>query len=430
MSESLFSFIARSPTPFHAVQNMLRMLQESDFSILDEKKRWDLSGGGRFAVIRNGSLIAFTLDDPAATENGFRIIGAHTDSPSLQLKPRPKLSSSTYLQFGIEKYGGALLSTWFDRELSLAGRVTVATEDKEPYSCLIDFEEPILYIPSLAIHLDREANQGRAINAQHELSPILAQNVNAESQWPSLLLAKINSSYPELSARSILGSDLFCYDCSAPQFIGLDKEFICGPRLDNLVSCFIGLQAMLQRSGSANCMLLFTNHEEVGSTTSSGAQSNFAASLLSRICGDPQTLYVCARNSFLLSLDNAHANHPNFADKSDPDHQVVLNGGPVLKSNSSQRYCSNSRSGALFRLLCAEVGVEVQDFVMRSDMACGSTIGPLTTAELGIEGVDVGVPTWAMHSIREVTGSRDPDLLQRAACHFFNRTVFINISES
>ena len=177
-------------------------------------------------------------------------------------------------------------------------------------------------------------------------------------------------------------------------------------------------------------MLLLTNHEEVGSTSSSGALSDFASSVFNRLCVDAQTTSICARNSFLLSIDNAHAVHPNFTDKTDPDHKVLLNTGPVLKINSSQRYCYNALSGAVFRLLCAEVGVQVQDFVMRSDMACGSTIGPLTSAELGIEGVDVGIPTWAMHSVREVTGTHDPGLLERVACHFFNRDTFPYITDT
>lgn len=427
MHDALFSFIAQSPTPFHAVRVMCEILEKEGFSYLAENQQWDVEPNGRYVVVRNGSLIAFCLDETAAVEHGFRIIGAHTDSPSLQLKPHPK-SSTQYLQFGVEKYGGALLSTWFDRELSLAGRITVLTEQNEPHSCLIDFKDPVLYIPSLAIHLNREANAGFEINAQQDISPVLAQNISGTMQWESLLLEKANLQNPALAARSILGSDLFCYDPSPPGYFGLDNNFISGPRLDNLLSCYVGLQALLQRRSKAGCMLLFTNHEEVGSTTSSGALSNFAASVLTRLCGDAQTLSVCAKNSFLLSLDNAHAGHPNFADKTDPDHNVLLNTGPVLKINSSQRYCSNAVSGAVFRLLCAEVGVEVQDFVMRSDMACGSTIGPLTTAELGIEGVDVGMPTWAMHSIREVTGALDPEFLDRAAHHFFNRDTIPVIS--
>ncbi len=428
MSDELFSFIAESPTPFHAVRTMGRILKKEGFTLLSEKQKWDIEPDGRYLVIRNGSLIAFCIDDPATVDRGFRIIGAHTDSPSLQLKPQPKSSSSRYLQFGVEKYGGALLSTWFDHELSLAGRITVLSEANKPQSCLIDFKNPVLSIPSLAIHLNREANAGFEINAQQDISPVFAQNISGTLQWEALLLEKANEQNPALDARSLLGSDLFCYDPAPPKYFGLDNDFIIGPRLDNLLSCYIGLQALLQRRSTANSMLLFTNHEEIGSTTSSGALSNFASSVLARLCGDVQTLSVCTKNSFLMSLDNAHADHPNFTDKTDPDHNVLLNTGPVLKINSSQRYCSTGVSGAVFRLLCAEAGVEVQNFVMRSDMACGSTIGPLTTAELGIDGVDVGIPTWAMHSIREVTGSLDPQLLERAACHFFNRDVFPCIS--
>lgn len=430
MNDELFSFIAQSPTPFHAVRTMCRILEEEGFSILAENQQWNLEPDGRYAVVRNGSLIAFCLDDPAAADRGFRIVGAHTDSPSLQLKPQPKSSSSQYLQFGVEKYGGALLSTWFDRELSLAGRITVLSEENEPHSCLIDFKDPVLAIPSLAIHLNREANAGFEINAQQDISPVFAQNISGTAQWESLLLEITNLQNPALSARSILGSDLFCYDPSPPRYFGLDNDFISGPRLDNLLSCHVGLQALLQRRSKANCMLLFTNHEEIGSTTRSGAQSNFGASVLNRLCGDVQKASICANNSFLLSLDNAHADHPNFVDKTDPDHNVLLNTGPVLKINSSQRYCSSAISGAMFRLLCAETGVEVQNFVMRSDMACGSTIGPLTTAELGVEGVDVGVPTWAMHSIREVTGAMDPDFLYQAVLHFFNRDTLPFISST
>ena len=421
LADTLFKFIADSPTPFHAVANILRILKKSGYTILDEGQRWQIEEGGRYAVVRNGSLIAFTADNLDFSQEGFRILGAHTDSPSLQLKPHPRSPSSPYLQFGVEKYGGALLNTWFDRELSLAGRVTVNTKSGSPCSLLIDFQDPVLYIPSLAIHLDRKANEGREINAQTDICPIFSQSISSEEQWQSLLAKRLSTCHPDLSWTSILGYDLFCYDCSPPQYFGLDKDFICGPRLDNLLSCFVGLQALLQQQNSANCMLIFTNHEEIGSTSNSGALSNFSSSVLSRICASPEDQAICMSHSFFISLDNAHASHPNFVDKGDTDHQVILNQGPVIKINSSQRYCSNSSSVAIFKLLCSEIGIQTQDFVMRSDMLCGSTIGPLTSAELGVTGVDVGVPTWAMHSIREVTGAMDPDLLHLTTLHFFNR---------
>ena len=430
LNDTLFNFIAESPTPFHAVAKLQGILQKTGFTILDERQKWHIEQGGRYVVIRNGSLIAFTCGDLDFSRQGFRIVGAHTDSPSLQLKPHPRSPATPYFQFGVEKYGGALLSTWFDRELSLAGRVSLKTESDSLCSYLIDFKDPILYIPSLAIHLDRKANEGREINAQNDICPVFAQSVGSEEQWHSILLERLRTLYGDLRVNSLLGYDLFCYDCSPPQFFGLDKKFICGPRLDNLLSCFIGLQALLQQQNSANCMLVFANHEETGSTSSSGALSNFAGTVLSRICGSLENQAICMSRSFFISLDNAHASHPNFSDKSDSDHQVILNHGPVIKINSSQRYCSNSRSSALFRLLCSEIGVDTQDFVMRSDMPCGSTIGPLTSANLGIEGIDVGVPTWAMHSIREVTGAMDPELLYLAVHHFFQRDTLPLITET
>ncbi|MBT8346333.1 MAG: M18 family aminopeptidase [Desulfofustis sp.] len=428
LPDSLFTFIGSTPTPFHAAANIVRILKIAGFNILNENEKWAIDQEGKYAITRNGSVVAFTTGKGNFTQQGFRIAGAHTDSPSLQLKPHPRSPLSPYFQFSVEKYGGVLLNTWFDRELSLAGRVTVLTEDGSACSCLIDFQKPVLYIPSLAIHLDRKVNEGKEINAQNDICPIFAQNVSSEDQWHCLLLERLNAANSDLAARSVLGYDLFCYDCAPPRYFGLDHEFICGPRLDNLLSCFIALQALLDKEGPSNCMLIFTNHEEIGSTSSSGALSNFSSSVLARICGSVEDQAMAMNRSFFISFDNAHASHPNFSDKGDTDHQVVLNKGPVIKINSSQRYCSNSRSGAMFKLLCAEIGVQTQDFIMRSDMACGSTIGPLTSAVLGVEGVDVGVPTWAMHSIREVTGAMDPELIYLAAHHFFNRDTLPVIS--
>lgn len=429
LADALFGFIGSTPTPFHAAANIVRILKKAGFTVLNENEKWHIGQGGKYAVLRNGSVIAFTTGEDKFSQQGFRIAGAHTDSPSLQLKPHPRSPLSPYFQFSVEKYGGVLLNTWFDRELSLAGRVTVTTDSGSACSCLIDFQEPVLYIPSLAIHLDRKVNEGKEINAQTDICPIFAQSITTEEQWYSLLLERINADYNDLAARSVLGYDLFCYDCSPPRYFGLDHKFICGPRIDNLLSCFIALQALMDKESSSNCMLIFTNHEEIGSTSSSGALSNFADSVLSRICGNMENKAIALNRSFFISFDNAHASHPNFSDKSDTDHQVVLNQGPVIKLNSSQRYCSNSRSGAIFKLLCSEIGVQTQDFIMRSDMPCGSTIGPLTSAELGVEGVDVGVPTWAMHSIREVTGAMDPEFLYLAAHHFFNRDTLPVISD-
>lgn len=424
-NDSLFSFIRQSPTPFHAVGVVHECLRKHGFSLLDEGAPWQLAHPGSYLVIRNGSLIAFRLGEGSALSDGFRIIGAHTDSPSLQLKPRVRATGKHYFQIGVEKYGGALLHTWFDRELSVAGRVAAYDTQGELHTRLLDFKKPLVYIPSLAIHLNREANEELKINVQNEMVPVLAQHhLKSEEQWHELLIQTLNERYPGTDFKSILASDLFCYDPTGPSNFGVADEFISAPRLDNLLSCFIGLRAMLEAAAGScqpNTMLIFTNHEEIGSTSSSGALGNFADMVLSRICDGLETAGRCRHHSFLLSLDNAHAHHPNFSEKSDPDHLVELNRGPVIKINSSQRYCTNAQSAALFRIICSEAGVEPQDFVMRSDMACGSTIGPLATAGLGLTGVDVGAPTWAMHAIRDVTGTLDPELLFRSASHFFKR---------
>lgn len=430
LNNSLFSFIKQSPTPFHAAAVIRDTLVQEGFILLDEGHTWNLENGEKYVVVRHGALIAFTVSDFSQLTKGFRIIGAHTDSPSLQLKPQSSSASTSYFKIGVEKYGGALLHTWFDRELSLAGNVTAQCADGSYDNYLLDFESPILYIPSLAIHLERKANEGREINVQNDLSPIFAQNAIADAKsWNKFLVERINSQYPDAGAQSVEGHDLFCYDCAAPGYFGVESEFISAPRLDNLLSCYVGLQAILSMEKNNNCMLIFSNHEEIGSTSYSGALGNFGNLVLARICTNFDTYGVCLHNSFLLSLDNAHATHPNFLDKNDPDHEILLNHGPVIKLNSSQRYCSNAKSGAIFRIICAEAGVTPQDFVMRSDMLSGSTIGPLATAELGVQGIDVGAPTWAMHSIREVTGATDPELLYRSSRHFFEREALPSIGK-
>lgn len=427
--QSLFSFIESCPTPFHSAARIASDLKTVGFELLEEDDTWKLEGGGKYVVVRNGSVIAFSISADFKTENGFRIIGAHTDSPSLQIKPNPMEGRQPYFQFGVEKYGGAILPSWFDRELSLAGRITGLTANGEIVTYLIDFQRPILTIPSLAIHLDRNVNEGRAVNAQSDICPVLSQTIADLNDWNHLLIEQLEKQYPEHPIRSVLGNDLFCYDTTPPRLFGTHNDFISAPRLDNLLSCYTGYKALQQSHTDANCMFIFNNHEEIGSTSDSGALSNFGSLILNRIINDTEEQAVCLSRSFFLSLDNAHASHPNYSAKSDTDHNVILNKGPVIKHNSSRRYCSHAQSSALFRLICSEVGVETQDFVMRSDMPCGSTIGPLTTAALGIDGIDVGAATWAMHSIREVTGQRDPLLLVLAAEHFFNRETFPLISK-
>jgi len=426
----LFNFIEQSPTPFHATSIMREKLLAHDFNELSEGEIWSLEQGKKYFVSRNGSIIAFSLGLSTSLSSGFRIIAAHTDSPCLQLKPRSRENQSPYLIVGVEKYGGAILHTWFDRELSLAGRVSCVSSTGDSRCLLVDFKRPVAFIPSLAMHLDRSVNEGLSVNVQNDLSPILAQSLDGRPLVIlSMLSEQIAFEYPALQEASIIGYDLFCYDPAKPAAIGFQNEFIAAPRLDNLLSCHIGLEALYRSGDHVNGMLIYTNHEEIGSTSNSGALGSFPDVIISRILGGTEEKAICLHHSFLLSLDNAHASHPNYPDKTDGDHQILLNHGPVIKINASQRYTSNAQSSSLFRILASETGVQTQDFVMRSDMTCGSTIGPISSAQLGIQAVDVGVPTLAMHSVREVTGAADPDLMYQVIIHYFNRQMLPHFKE-
>ncbi|MEE9342307.1 MAG: M18 family aminopeptidase, partial [Gammaproteobacteria bacterium] len=398
-----------SPTPFHATRLMREKLLSQGFIELDEGKAWDLSVGESYLATRNdSSLIAFTLGEHPPVTTGFRMIGAHTDSPCLRIKPTPEITAQTYFQLGVEVYGGALLNPWFDRDLSIAGKVSYQTPQGELKNTLLDFQRPIAAIPSLAIHLDREANKQRSVNAQTHLPPILMHHQkNDATDFRSLLRDELLDQEPSLDIETVLDYELSFYDCAAPSLIGLHDDFIASARLDNLLSCFVGMKSLLDAQGSYNQLLVCTDHEEVGSASSCGADGPFLESILNRILGSTEAFSRCMEYSLLISVDNAHGVHPNYADKHDHNHGPLLNQGPVIKINANQRYATNSETSALFKQLCTLANVPVQSFVVRSDMACGSTIGPISASRLGVRTLDVGVPTFAMHSIRELAGARD-----------------------
>lgn len=427
LNHALCAFIQASPTPFHAVAAMATLLEGAGYAQLEEDAVWQLQPQGRYYVVRNqSSVIAFQLDAARLPDQGFRMVGAHTDSPCLKLKPQPDLVRHGYLQLGVEVYGGALLNPWFDRDLSLAGRVTYTDSNGALRNCLVDFKRPIAVIPSLAIHLDREVNQKRSINAQTDLPPVLLQvPEGAEPDTVrNLLLQQVKAQHPALDIGSVADFELALYDVNPPALVGLHEEFIASARLDNLLSCFIALRSLLDSKGNGNRLLVCTDHEEVGSATAAGASGPFLQATLQRIAekvvgGSNENYQRLLQRSFLVSADNAHGLHPNFADKHDSKHGPLLNGGPVLKFNANQRYATNSESAALFRKVCTEVDVPVQSFVVRSDMGCGSTIGPLVATELGIRTVDIGVPTFAMHSIRELAGSQDTLWLATALTQYY-----------
>ncbi len=418
-AKGLLDFIGRCPTPYHAVADMAVQLRKHNFQQLQESAPWNKLTAGKYFVIRqDASLAAFTLSDSPLEHTGVRLAGAHTDSPCLKVKPQPARKKNNVLQLGIEVYGGALLSPWFDRDLSLAGRVSWSDENGLLHTELINFQSPLAVIPSLAIHLDREANKNKSINKQTDLVPLL-QLTDTDESFEDLLIGQIKKEYPQANPRYIEAHDLFFYDVQKPACIGLRNDFITGARLDNLLSCYVLIDALVNNLQEQNALVVLNDHEEVGSVSASGAQGPFLQMVLERLVPEPDKRQQMLSRSLLISVDNAHAVHPNFAEKHDPEHLPTLNTGPVIKWNANQRYATNAITGGFFRALCRRSGGEAQDFVMRNDMACGSTIGPLTAAEIGVQTVDVGVPSLAMHSIRETAGRKDYETLRETMRLFF-----------
>ncbi len=412
IANDLCDYIAQSPTPFHATKTLVDLFTRNGFEHLREEDNWLIENNSAYVVTRNdSSIIAFRTG--ADYSQGFQMLGAHTDSPCLRIKPNPKISKHGYTQLGVEVYGGALLHPWLDRELSIAGRVSGITNDGTLFHELIDFQRPIAIIPNLAIHLDREANTKRAINPQNHLPLIIGQSDDID--FKVLLLEQLTTQGLE-DAKQILDFELSCYDVQAPALVGLNKEFVCASRIDNLLSTYIGARAIVDTATDQASLFVSTDHEEVGSASACGAQGPFLKSVLQRLSDGPASMTQLITRSTMVSCDNAHGIHPNYADKHDQNHGPLLNAGPVIKINNNQRYASNSISSAKFKQICDKLEIPVQTFVTRSDMACGSTIGPITASELGIETLDIGAPQWAMHSIRETAGSRDCEYLYRAAC--------------
>lgn len=419
LNQGLIDFLKASPTPFHATASLAARLEAAGYQRLDEREPWQAQPGGRYYVTRNdSSLIAIQLGRRAPLEGGLRLVGTHTDSPCLRVKPQPELARQGYWQLGVEVYGGMLLAPWFDRDLSLAGRVTFK-HDGKLHSRLIDFKAPIAVIPNLAIHLNREANQGWEINKQTELPPILAQLATGEQRDFRTLVAKQLEHEHGIQVEAVLDFELSFYDTQSAAVIGLEQEFIAGARLDNLLSCYAGLEALLAAGDQESCVLVCTDHEEIGSCSACGADGPLLEQVLRRLLGDEETFVRCIQRSLLVSADNAHGVHPNYADKHDGNHGPSLNGGPVIKVNNNQRYASNSETAGFFRHLCLEHAVPVQCFVSRSDLGCGSTIGPITASKLGVPTIDIGLPTFAMHSIRELAGSQDLAHLVKVLTAFY-----------
>lgn len=409
----LLEFLADSPTPYHATQALTVRLESAGFIRLEEEKNWNLQAGSRYYITRNdSSLIAFVYGKESVAEQGISMVGAHTDSPCLKLKPNALMQKNGYIQLGVEVYGGALLHPWFDRDLSLAGRLSGLNEKGELVHPLIDFKRAIATIPSLAIHLDREANTTHSINAQTDIPPIMMQS-DGELCFEEILCR-------QSGLKEVLDFELLLYDMQPPAFIGLNSEFLASARLDNLLSCYVGLRAITEASALKSALLICSDHEEVGSGSTSGAAGPFLENFLKRLAPDYETYARMINASMMISADNAHGIHPNFSAKHDENHGPILNRGPVIKLNANQRYASNSQTVSLFKLLCKQSGVPYQSFVTRTDMACGSTIGPITATRLGVKTLDIGLATFAMHSIRELAGDKDAHMLYRVLKNYFS----------
>lgn len=421
-NEKLCDFLGVATTPFHAVAEMARRLEAGGFTRLAEDAGWDLQAGGKYYVVRNGSsIVAFVVGRESAPTAGVRMVGAHTDSPCLMVKPAPEKVRQGFFQLGVQVYGGALLNPWFDRDLSLAGRVSYQCEGGQLRTALIDFREAIATVPSLAIHLDKEANKNRSINPQTDILPVLCQPREGDQlDFRELLKSRLLEEHPDCAVQKVLDYELSFYDTQPAAVIGLKREFLASARLDNLLSCFTGLQALLSGDGAVSSLLVCNDHEEVGSLSAAGAQGPLLSSVLKRLAGDEQSYAALTDRSMMISADNAHGIHPNYADRHDSNHGPLLNRGPVIKINANQRYASNSETTGLFRMLAAAEDVPVQSFVVRTDMACGSTIGPITAGATGVRTLDIGVPTFAMHSVRELAGTCDAADLCRILQRFYN----------
>ncbi len=417
----LLDFIDRSPTPYHAVAESVRRLEAAGFRGAAEADLWEVEPSARRYVVRNdGSLVAFEVGVAAPSDAGFRVIGAHTDSPNLRLKPRADVESQGYRQLGVETYGGVLLHTWLDRELSIAGRVTFR-DGGDLRSVLLDFERPLVRVPSLAIHLQREIRtEGLKLNPQQHLVPVFGLEGGAALY--ELVAEELAETVAKVEADAILAFDLMLYDVQPSGVAGARSEFLVAPRLDNLASCHAALSALIGASRDPapafTRVVVLYDHEEIGSRSAQGAAGPFLFETLERAVqaykgGEPQGLPRALARSTLLSVDMAHAVHPNYADKHEPQHRPIIGGGPVIKVNANQAYASDSVTSGLVASLCAEVQVEPQHFVSRTDLTCGSTIGPITASRLGIRTVDLGNPMLSMHSCREMAGAADVEPMMR-----------------
>ena len=424
--QNLLDFIDASPSPWHAVKSIETRLSAVQFVKLDETAKWDVQPGGRYYVIRDdSSIIIFVLGQKPLPETGFKIIGAHTDSPGLRIKPNAATGADGLLRLGVEVYGGPILATFTDRDLSLAGRISYKDDKNNLVSQLVKFDQPLLRLPNLAIHMNRAVNEdGLKLHKQNELPLILS--AWAEGSLPHVYFSELLQQQSGCNTERIISWELAVHDTQKGVFWGGNSEFYADSQLDNFASCHAALQALLDDAtleGDNTLVCAFFDHEEIGSASSKGADGSFLTDVLQRIAlsseSNREDFARTLAQSFMISADMAHAYQPIFPLAYDPDHKVTVNKGPVIKVNANQRYSTESVSQAMFVDWCEQVGVPYQTYSHRSDLGCGSTIGPITSARLGIRSVDVGSPLWAMHSIRESAGVLDHGYMISVMKRFF-----------
>ncbi|MET9498284.1 M18 family aminopeptidase [Streptomyces sp. NPDC006552] len=420
-TDDLLTFLAASPTPYHAVATATARLEEAGFKQVAETDAWDGTSGGKF-VTRGGAVIAWYVPSGAHPHTPFRIVGAHTDSPNLRVKPRPDMGNSGWRQVAVEVYGGPLLNSWLDRDLGLAGRISLRDGSER----LVDIDRPLLRVPQLAIHLDRSVTaEGLKLDKQRHMQPIwgLGDDVHEGD-----LLGFVEDEYG-LERRSITGWDLMTYSVEPPAYLGRDRDLVAGPRMDNLLSVHAGTAALAEVSGRAGadalpCIPVFAafDHEENGSQSDTGADGPLLGGVLERSVFARGGSYEDRARAFAgtvcLSSDTGHAVHPNYAERHDPTHHPRANGGPILKVNVNNRYATDGSGRAVFAAACEKAGVPFQSFVSNNAMPCGTTIGPITAARHGIRTVDIGAAILSMHSARELCGADDPYLLANALTAF------------
>ncbi|MDE6318405.1 MAG: M18 family aminopeptidase [Lachnospiraceae bacterium] len=405
-AEDLLRYLNDSPTAYHAVENGTALLKESGFQELKETESWSLCKGGKYFVVKNRSaLIAFIVGEGDPAKEGFRIIGAHTDSPALKIKPGDcSVTPEGYVRVNVEIYGGAILSTWFDRPLAVAGRV-VMKENEALQERLVRIDKPVFILPNLCIHLNRDANEKSSYNKQTEIVPLLSMKDEDVEKGDYLL--NLLEEEAGIRKANIVDYELFLYEYQKGIFTGRKQEFISASRIDDLSMVYAGLTALTEvgEGGQATRVFAAFDNEEVGSTSAQGAHSGLLLHLLNRICKNlgltDDGYFQAVANSTSVSADLAHAVHPNYSDKHDSENRPVLGGGPVIKYSAAQRYATTAYSAAYFMEACKRAGVPFQKFVNRNDIPGGSTIGPALSGLTTIPTVDMGAPILAMHSIRE-----------------------------